>query len=84
MTLFKKTPLALIVIATLMAAPAAMASSTIDPAQSDLIRNEMTAQGYEVRKIAMEDGLFEVYAIKDGKTYEVYLDADLKIVRIKG
>lgn len=40
----------------------------------------MVAEGYEVRSIQIEDGLFEVYAVKDGKTFELYLDDSLAMV----
>lgn len=47
------------------------------------IVEKMTAEGYEVRKVKTEDGYFEVYALKDGKRLEIYLDADLKPVKTK-
>jgi len=47
------------------------------------IRSTLTEQGYEVRKIKREDGLFEAYVIKDGERLEIYLDSDLKIIRTK-
>ncbi len=73
------------VIVSLLAAPMAMAADSIDAALKDKVTKQMTADGYEVRKIQMEDGMIEVYAVKDGKTLEVYLDKDLKIVKtIKG
>lgn len=54
---------------------------------SDETRTEITAQlseqGYEVRKMEEEDGLIEVYAIKDGARFELYLDSDLNVVRTK-
>jgi hypothetical protein len=40
----------------------------------------MVAQGYEVRSIQIEDGLYEVYAIKDGATAELYLNDALEMV----
>lgn len=45
------------------------------------IRTQLTEQGYEVAKIKTEDGLYEAYARKDGKRLEVFLDADLNIVK---
>lgn len=45
------------------------------------IREMLTAQGYEVAKIKIEDGLYEAYARKDGQKYEVFLDADFGVVR---
>lgn len=65
-----------------VAMPAA-ASSTPDAATQAKITAELTAQGYEVRKFDSEDGMIEVYAVKDGKMYEIYLDASGKIVKIK-
>ncbi|SFM60363.1 PepSY domain-containing protein [Shimia aestuarii] len=47
------------------------------------IRTTLSAQGYDVRKIDDEDGLFEAYAMKDGKRHEIYLDADMNIVKIE-
>ncbi|MYM54357.1 PepSY domain-containing protein [Thalassovita mangrovi] len=48
------------------------------------IVEKMTGEGYEVRKVKTEDGYYEVYALKDGKKLEIYLDADLNPVRTKG
>jgi hypothetical protein len=39
------------------------------------------AQGYEIRSIQIEDGMYEVYAIKDGAMAELYLDDTLTIVK---
>ena len=61
----------------------ALAGSMPDAATQEKITADLTAQGYEVRKIDSEDGMIEVYAVKDGKMYEIYLDANLKIVRTK-
>lgn len=48
------------------------------------IVEKMTGEGYEVRKVKTEDGYYEVYALKDGKRLEIYLDADLNPVKTKG
>ena len=58
--------------------PAQKPKARFDEATQAKITTELTAQGYEVRKIGQEDGMIEVYAVKDGKTYELYLDSDLK------
>lgn len=73
----------LIAAAFLALATPALAESeaALDAATEARVRAEMTAQGYEVRSVGMEDGMIEVYAVKDGKTYELYLDAALKIVK---
>ena len=41
---------------------------------------QLTAEGYEVRQFKAEDGLIEVYVVKDGKMQELWFDADLKQV----
>lgn len=40
----------------------------------------MVEQGYEVRSIQIEDGKYEVYAVKDGEMFELYLNDDLEMV----
>ena len=60
-----------------------MASGAVPAATQSQITEMLTADGYEVRKMEMEDGFIEVYALKDGAMMEIYLDSDLNIVRIK-
>lgn len=63
---------------------AAMASGGKPSAEVEAqIRATLTEQGYEVRKIEKEDGLFEAYALKDGKKLEIYLNDKMEIIRIK-
>lgn len=45
------------------------------------ITEKLTAEGYELRKLEMEDGRYEAYATKDGKRFEIYLDRDLNVTR---
>ena len=68
-----------------MSAPVAFASSSsrVSAEVSTEIRDKLTEQGYEVRKIEMDDGLYEVYVIKDGQRLELYLDNNLEIIRSK-
>ncbi|MCP3683660.1 MAG: PepSY domain-containing protein [bacterium] len=47
------------------------------------ITEQLTQEGYEVRKIEAEDGYYEAYAIKNGARYEIYLDKNLKIAKVK-
>ena len=48
------------------------------------VRQMLTADGYEVRKVETEDGKIEAYALKDGKKLEVYIDASTgAVTRIK-
>ena len=53
----------------------------MDTAKAQQIKAQLTEQGYDVRKIETEDGMFEAYAIKDGAHYEIYLDQDLNVVK---
>lgn len=53
----------------------------IDPAKAEQIRAQLGAQGYDVRKIEMDDGLYEAYALKDSVLYEIHLSQDLTIVK---
>ncbi|HPE25311.1 PepSY domain-containing protein [Albidovulum sp.] len=59
------------------------ASSEIDTATQAKVTEQLTAQGYEVRRIDSEDGMIEVYAMKDGKKVELYLNEALEIVKSK-
>lgn len=45
------------------------------------IKETLTAQGYVVGKIKVEDGLFEAYAKKDGQKFEVFLNEKMEIVK---
>jgi hypothetical protein len=47
---------------------------------ADEIKANLTAQGYEVRKIKPEDGMLEAYALKGDKLYEVYVDTSTGLV----
>jgi hypothetical protein len=53
----------------------------MDSAKVEQIKMQLTEQGYDVRKIETEDGMYEAYALKDGDRYEIYLDKDLNIVK---
>ncbi|GHC16057.1 MULTISPECIES: PepSY domain-containing protein [Gemmobacter] len=64
-----------------VAAPVFASGDKIDDATREKVTAAMTAQGYEVRKVDMEDGMIEVYAVKDGKTFELYLDDAMNIVK---
>jgi hypothetical protein len=65
-----------------VAAPMAMAEgSDADAATQAKITAEMTAEGYDVRKMQVEDGVLEVYAVKDGKTFQVFYDKNLVLIK---
>ncbi len=85
-------PLYLFRIVTLGAAlalPAHLAFAAV--AQGDFagkskteISSHLQQQGYSVREIETEDSLFEAYAELDGRTYEIYVDAETgKVLKVK-
>jgi hypothetical protein len=68
--------------AAILSAPAAYASDEkIDPALQEKLTMQLKAEGYEVRKIQMEDGMIEAYAVKGTEKVELYFDKDLKMVK---
>jgi hypothetical protein len=74
-------PLALALAVSLGGIAQASDHEKIDPAKAEEIRATLTAQGYDVRRVKTEDGMYEAYAMKDGQRFEIYLDTDLAIVR---
>ncbi|MWB77307.1 PepSY domain-containing protein [Pseudooceanicola sp. 216_PA32_1] len=62
---------------------AAFASSGhgVDDQTRAALTERFTAEGYDVRKIEMEDGEIEVYALKDGKRYELRLDDQMNVIK---
>ncbi len=68
---------AMALAAALFAAPAVAESVAVgaqvgrDDAQ---IRATLTGQGYDVRKTETEDGKIEIYAVKEGRKLEIYVD----------
>ena len=80
MKLVKALPL---ILACAVAGNAALASSRVNETTYNEIATKMAAEGYDVRKIEIEDGEIEIYALKDGKRLEIYLNADLSVNRIK-
>ncbi|UWQ64016.1 PepSY domain-containing protein [Leisingera caerulea] len=76
--------LKLLALAFTLPAAAAFASDGTPGAETQAkIRELLTGQGYDVRKIETEDGLYEAYALKDGKKYEVYLNDKIEVVKIE-
>lgn len=72
-----------LVLALMLPAPAAFAwgAPPVPATVEAQIRSLLTQQGYEVRRIQVEDGLYEAYVVRDGHRAEVYLDSNLAIVR---
>ncbi len=70
------------------ATPALAIECTTEPMDKwmkpDAVHKLLTEQGYDVRKVKVEDSCLEAFAMKDGKRQEIYLDpVSGKIVKIK-
>lgn len=74
---------ALAVSLALLLPTAALAEVVLTPDVEKQIKETLTAQGYEVGKIKIEDGMYEAYAKKEGKKYEVFLNEKLEVVKTK-
>lgn len=59
---------------SLLAAPMAMAEEEVDAATTEKVTAQLSAEGFEVRKLEIEDGLIEAYVVKDGATSSIFLD----------
>ena len=79
--MFKKIILPAVLVGAMSAAALASGAVELTDPNTAKIREMLTEQGYEVAKIKIEDGLYEAYARKDGKKYEVFLNADFDVVR---
>lgn len=60
---------------------AAFAEVDLTPEVKSKIEDMLKAQGYEVRKIKVEDGMYEAYVKKDDEKAEIYLNDKLEIVK---
>ncbi len=79
--MFKSLLLPAALLACISTGALAAGSVELTDGNTTKIREVLTEQGYEVGKIKIEDGLYEAYAKKDGKKYEVFMDADFAIVK---
>ena len=44
----------------------------------------LSGRGYEVRKTEREDGKVEVYAVREGRRFEIYVDVETgAVIRVK-
>lgn len=78
--MFRKITLAAVAL-TALAAPMAFASEgEVDAAVQEKLTAQLVAEGYDVRQFKAEDGLIEVYVVKDGKMEELWFTAELKLV----
>ncbi len=60
---------------------AAFAEVDLTPEVKTKIEDMLKAQGYEVRKIKVEDGMYEAYVVKGDEKAELYLNEKLEIVK---
>jgi hypothetical protein len=65
----------------LFSVSAAMAAPELTPEIEQKIKDMLTAQGYEVGKIKVEDDSYEAYAKKNGGKFEIYFNEKLEIVK---
>ncbi len=81
--MFKTTLTAAILAA--VTATSAFATGMVELTEENIatITEMLTAEGHEVGKIKLEDGMYEAYTKKDGEKLEVFLDADFNIVKIE-
>lgn len=79
--MFRKLTLPAVFLIALSSAALAGDAVELTEANTAKIRDVLTEQGYEVGKVKIEDGLYEAYAKKDGKKYEVFMDASFAVVR---
>ena len=82
------TRLAIIALAgtlsvTAFSAVASNYTGTISDVDRARIEQAVTAQGYEMKRMEMEDGEIEVYATKDSVRYELYLDREFNIIKVE-
>lgn len=79
----KQTVKILALALSLPAAAALASGAPVSPETEISIRDLLTGQGFQVKEIEAEDGLFEAEATKDGKSYEFYLNEQIEVVRIE-
>ncbi len=79
MTVIPKT-IAAVIIACSLSIPAQASDDECNAGPKsgwmpkETIAHSLKAQGYKVRKVEVEDGCYEVYAMKDGRKYEIYVN----------
>ncbi|NOZ65746.1 MAG: PepSY domain-containing protein [Alphaproteobacteria bacterium] len=70
------------VVAALLLAPVFSAQAEVEcesgPKSQWMSKESVTKtlkeEGYEIRKVEVEDGCYEVYAMKDGKKLEIFIN----------
>lgn len=74
---------ALLVSASLVTSAMAEAAVELTDENTAKITEMLTAEGYEVGKIKIEDGMYEAYAKNAEGKYEIFLNGDFEIVEVK-
>lgn len=74
---------ATLLAATLTTGAFAAGKVELSDANKMKIIEMLTAEGHDVGKIKLENGLYEAYTKKDGQKLEVFLDGDFNIVKIE-
>lgn len=46
----------------------------------EAILHSLTMKGYEIRKVEVEDGCYEVYAMKDGRKLEIFVNPTTGVI----
>lgn len=77
----RTTALALAALA--LSASAVLAAVELTPEVKAKIEEMLKAQGYEVKKVKVEDGMYEAYVKKGDEKAEIYLNEKLEIVDTK-
>lgn len=85
MTLIRLAAIAGATALSLTAFSAVASNYTGNLSQEDQasVESSLKAAGYELRRMEMEDGKIEAYAVKDGMRYELLLDKEFKIIRVE-
>ena len=80
--MIRKFAVVALVLGTLAAPAITMAETegAVDAAVQETLTAQLVAEGYDVRQFKAEDGLIEVYVVRDGKMEELWFDASLKQV----
>lgn len=58
-------------------------TASTGPKSKEEIGRLLEAQGYRIKEIELDDGVYEVEAYKDGKEFEIKLDKTGNVLKIK-
>lgn len=49
----------------------------------ETVLKSLVTEGYEIRKVEVEDGCYEVYALKEGKKLEIFVNPTTGVIEMK-